>query len=174
MNHQPFEEWLLNDTPLTAEQKRQLDSHVRACLHCAALVKTEKVMRIVRMASPAPGFVTRFQVRLAAQKAVDRRRRWIGSILFTLGGLGFLVLIGLPYVAVFVASPAEWITALVQLGLYVFTTLQATAQAGVVILDVVGELLPPFAWMVLISALGGLSLLWSVSIWRFVRAPQGV
>ena len=174
MNHQPFEEWLLNDTPLTAEQRRQLDSHVRACTSCAALVKTEKVMRAARMASPAPGFVTRFQVRLAAQKAADRRRSWIGSIVFVVGGLSLLTLVGLPFLASFVAAPAPWITALVQWGLYIFTTLQATAQAGVVILDIIGELMPPFAWMVLISAIGGLSLLWSVSIWRFIRVPQGV
>jgi len=174
MNHQPFEEWLLNDMPLTPEQKRQLDSHMRVCTYCAALVKTEKVMRAVRRVSPAPGFVTRFQVRLAAQKAADRRRRLIGGILFTLGGMLLLTLISLPYLATFFASPAEWITALVQWGVYLFTTLQAATEAGVVILEVLGELLPPFAWMVLISALGGLSLLWSVSIWRFVRVPQGV
>jgi len=174
MNHQPFEEWLLNDMPLTPGQKRQLDSHVRVCTYCAALMRTEKVMRAVRRVSPAPGFVTRFQVRLAAQKTADRRRRLIGGILFTLGGMVLLTLIGLPYLATFVASPAEWITALVQWGLYVFTTLQAATEAGAVILEVFGGLLPPFAWMVLISAFGGLSLLWSVSIWRFVRIPQGV
>jgi hypothetical protein len=176
MNHQPFEEWLLNDTPLTPGQKRQFDSHVRTCAHCSALVKTEKVLRAVRMTTPAPGFVTRFQARLAAQKIADRRRLWIGSILFTFAGLAFMTLLGLPYLAVFVSSPAIWITSLVQWGLYVVTTLQAAAQAGVVILDVIGELLPPFAWMVLISALGGLGLLWSVSIWRFAQRgmPQGV
>ena len=174
MNHQPFEGWLLNDTPLTAEQKRQLDSHVRNCTYCAALARTEKVLHAARLAEPAPGFVTRFQARLLAQKAADRRRRWIGSIVFTMSGLVFLAVISLPYLGAFFASPAEWITTLVQWGVFLFTTLQATAQAGVVILDVIGDFLPPFAWMVLISALGGLSLLWSVSIWRFVRVPQGV
>jgi hypothetical protein len=103
MNHQPFEEWLLNTTPLTAEQKRQLDSHVRSCTYCAALARTEKILRTVRLASPASGFVTRFQTRLAAQKVVDRRRRQIGSILFTFGA-GFLAVISLPYLVF--SSPA--------------------------------------------------------------------
>jgi hypothetical protein len=174
MNHQPFEEWLLNHTPLAPGQKRQLDSHVRNCPYCSALARTEKILRAARLVSPAPGFVIRFQTQLAAQKAADHRKRWIGSILFTLGGLAFLTVISLPFLSSFIASPAQWITALVQWGVFLFTTLQATAEAGLVILDIVGDLLPPFAWMVVVSALGGLSLLWSVSIWRFVRIPQGV
>lgn len=174
MNHQPFEEWLLNTTPLTAEQKRQLDSHVRNCAYCAALVKTDRILRAARLAIPAPGFVARFRTRLTAQKAADRRRRWIGSIVFTLGGLAFLASISLPYVVTFFVSPAQWITALVEWGVFLITTVQATAQAGAVILVVIGDILPPFFWMVLISMLGGLGLLWSVSIWRFVRVPQGV
>ena len=174
MNHQPFEEWLLNNTQITPEQRRELDSHLRDCTYCSAIVRTDKVLRTVRMAVPAPGFVNRFQARLAAQKAADRRRWFIGSVLFTLGSLAFLGLIGVPYLATFIASPAEWLTALVQWGVFVLSTLQAGTHAGLVILDVVGELLPPFAWMVILSAMGGLSLLWSVSIWRFVRVPQGV
>lgn len=174
MNHLPYEDWLLNNTPITPEQKRELDSHLRTCSYCAALVKTDKVLRAIRMASPASGFVTRFQVRLAAQKAADRKRSTLGSILFTIVGLVLLVWITSPYLITFFASPATWIAALVEWGLFLVTTLQATAQAGVVILDVLQGLLPPFAWMVMLSTIAGVSLLWSVSIWRFVRVPQGV
>jgi len=174
MNHQPFEDWLLNNIPITHEQKRDLDLHVRTCAYCAALVKTDKVLRTVKMASPASGFVTRFEIRLAAQKAVDRRRRIAGSILFTLGGSALLAWITSPYLVTFLSSPATWIAVFVEWGVFLLTTLQATAQAGVVILDVLERLLPPFAWMVLLSMIAGVSLLWSVSIWRFVRVPQGV
>ncbi len=31
MNHRPFEDWLLDDQPLTPEQKRDLQSHLRTC-----------------------------------------------------------------------------------------------------------------------------------------------
>ena len=174
MNHQPFEDWLLNYSPITDEQKRDLDLHLRTCAYCAALAKTDKVLRTVKKASPASGFVTRFQVRLAAQKAADRKRRILGSILFTFGGLVLMAWIMSPYLAVFFASPATWIAGLVEWGVFLVTTLQAMVQAGGVILDVLEGLLPPFAWMVMISAIAGVSLLWSVSIWRFVRVPQGV
>ena len=57
-------------------------------------------------------------------------------------------------------SPAEWITALVEWGLFFMTTLLAALEAGVVILGVAGRVLPPFAWMVIVSGVAGVGLLW--------------
>ena len=173
MNHRPFEDWLLNDMPISPEQKRELDSHLRTCAYCAALVETGKALSSVKMVSPAAGFTSRFQTRLAARKVAERRRRFWGAILFVAGGIGILMWVAGPYLAAFFAAPATWISALVEWGIFLITTLQAMAQAGSVILDVVPGFLSPFAWMVLLSALAGISLLWSVSIWRFVRVPRG-
>jgi len=174
MNHRPFEDWLLNDMPITPEQKRELDAHLRSCVHCTALVETDVVLKSVKKISPPAGFTARFQVRLAERKLAERRRRLWGAILFTLGGLALLAWITLPYLATFFASPAMWISALVEWGLFLITTLQALGQAGSVLLDIIPGFLPPFAWMVLASAFAGIGLLWSVSIWRFTRVPQGV
>ena len=79
-----------------------------------------------------------------------------------------------PYVASFLASPATWITTLVEWGVFLVTTLQAIAQASSVMLHVMPSFLTPFGVMVLVSALAGFGLLWTVSIWRFVRLPRGV
>ena len=173
MNHRPFEDWLLNDMPISPEQKRELDSHMRTCAYCAALLETGKALSSVKIVSPAAGFTSRFQVRLAARKVTDRRRRFWGTILFVAGGLGILVWVAGPYLASFFASPATWISAFVEWGIFLITTLQAVAQAGSVLLDVIPGFLSPFAWMVLLSAFAGISLLWSVSLWRFVRVPRG-
>jgi hypothetical protein len=174
MNHQPFEEWLLNHTRINREQLRELELHVQSCAYCAALLETDKMLRDLRMASPAVGFVTRFEARLAAQKAADRKRILLGLIFFVLSGVTLLFWAASPLLSAFLTSPASWITALVEWGIFLMTTLLASLQAGAVILDVLGELLPPFAWMVLVSGAAGVSLLWSISIWRFVRVPQGV
>ena len=175
MNHRPFEDWLLNDMPISPEQKRELDAHLRTCTYCAALIETGKALSSVKMVSPAAGFTSRFQTRLAARKVADRRRRFWGTILFVAGGLGILMWVAGPYLASFFAAPATWIFALVGWGIFLVTTLQAMAQAGSVLLDVVPGFLSPFAWMVLLSALAGISLLWSVSIWRFAQrgVPRG-
>jgi len=174
MKHQPFEDWLLNDRLIDPKQKLELDAHLRVCRDCSALAETGKALRSVKMVSPTAGFSTRFQARLAVRKVADRRRRLWGAVLFTLGGLVMLMWIASPYLVSFLASPATWIASLIEWGVFLITTLQAIGQAGSVLLDVIPGFLPPFIWMVVLSTLAGIGLLWSVSIWRFVRVPRGV
>lgn len=175
MNHQPFEDWLLNDKPLDPNQKLQIETHLQTCRYCSALVGSEKALRSVKMASPSAGFAARFQARLALQRAAERRRKWWGSILFTAGGLALLMWLAGPHLLSFLASPATWITALVEWGVFIITTLHAMTQAGSVFLNVIPGFLPLFAWMVLASAIAGIGLLWFVSIWRFAQGgvPRG-
>ena len=176
MNHLPFEEWLLNDMPVTPEQQRELESHLRNCSYCAALAETGRMLRTARMASPLTGFTMRFQALLAERKIAERKRMRWGTVLFALGGLAALLWIADPYLVSFQASPATWISTLVNLLVFLGTTLFALLNAGLVILSVIPDFLPPFAWMVLLSTMAGMALLWSVSIWRFARrgVPQGV
>lgn len=169
MNHQPFEDWLLNERPLDPKQKLELEIHLRDCRYCNALVKTDKALHSVKMVSPAAGFTARFQARLSQQRAVERRRRAWGSVLFTIGGSALLVWLIGPYLISFLASPATWITAWIEWGVFLVTTLRAITQAGSVFLDVIPGFLPLFAWMVLISTIAGIALLWFVSIWRFAQ-----
>lgn len=174
MNHQPFEEWLLNEKLISPKQKLDLDAHLRICSYCSALAETGKALRTVKRVSPAAGFSTRFQARLAMQKAADlRRKRW-GTLLFTFGGLVMLMWLVGPYVASFFVAPATWIAAMVEWVVFLITTLQAVTQAGSVLLRMLPGFLSPFGLMVLVSAFAGIGLLWSVSIWRFVRVPRGV
>ena len=174
MNHQPFEEWLLHDKLISPEQKRELDSHLRTCAYCSALAETGIALRSVKMLSPREGFASRFQVRLAERKVADRKRRFWGSILFTFGGLVMLMWLVGPYLASFFVAPATWITAMIEWVVFLITTLQAVTQAGSVLLRMLPGFLSPFGLMVLVSAFAGIGLLWSVSIWRFVRVPRGV
>ena len=176
MNHQPFEDWLLNDKLIDPKQKLDLDAHLRVCSYCSALAETSRTLRAVRMTSPSAGFTVRFQARLAARKVAERRRRFWGAILFTFGGLVMLMWLAGPYLASFFASPATGITSLIEWGVFLITTLRAIAEAGSVILRIMPSFLSPFGMMVLASALAGMGLLWTVSIWRFTRqgVPRGV
>lgn len=176
MNHLPFEEWLLNDMPVTPEQQRDLDLHLRTCAYCSALSETTRMLSTSKMAAPASGFTARFQMRLAEHKVAERRRKLWGAILFTLAGLILLMWAIGPYLASFIASPATWISTGVGWLIFLGTTLFALFDASIVIFSIVPKFLPPFVWLVLFSMFAGVGLLWSVSIWRFTQRgmPQGV
>lgn len=176
MNHQPFEDWLLNEKLIDPKQKLDLDAHLRVCPYCSALAETGKALHSVKKVGPAAGFTARFQTHLAARKVAERRRRLWGALLFTFGGLAMLMWIAGPYMSSFFASPATWISSLIEWGVFLITTMQAIAQAGSVMLRVMPSFLTPFGFMVLVSGFAGFGLLWTVSIWRFARGgvPRGV
>jgi len=174
MNHQPFEEWLLNDKNLTSSEKRELDLHLRTCIHCTALSATGLALRSANVITPAPGFAMRFQQRLAVQKIADRRHKLWGMALLILAGAGLLGWFAVPYLYSVITSPIQWITAAIGYFLFAANSVQALTEAISVLLRILPDFIPPYMWMVFISALAGFSLLWTISIWQFSRTPQGV
>ncbi|MDO8755561.1 MAG: hypothetical protein Q7J80_16820 [Anaerolineales bacterium] len=174
MNHQPFEEWLLKDKNLTSAEKRELDLHLRTCVHCTSLSATGLALRSANVIKPAPGFVIRFGHRLIAQRIAERRRRLWGMLVLILGGAGLLGWLAAPYVYAFISAPVEWIITGIGYFLFVITSLQALTQVMTVLARILPDFIPPYMWMVIVSALAGFGLLWTISIWRFSRAPQGV
>ena len=174
MNHQPFEEWLLNDSHLIPSEKRELDVHLRTCSHCAALAETGLALRSAHAVAPAAGFVLRFQQRLAVQKIAERRRQLWGLTVLILACAGLFVWVAAPYLLAFITSPVESLTVMIGNFLFLFSSLQAIAEAFSVLARVVPNFIPPYVWMVLLSALAGVGLLWSISIWRITRVPRGV
>lgn len=173
MNHLPFETWLLEDAALDLEEKRELNLHLRECEHCKALAETGLALHNTRQVSPAAGFTTRFQERLEAQRIAQRRRNFWGVILFTLAGLGAITLLIGPLLGRIADTPAEWISLLVGLVIFVLSSIQALVEVGFVLLRVAPGFIPPYLWMIPASGVAGLSLLWTVSVWRLTRAAQG-
>ena len=173
MNHRPFEDWLLDDHPLTPEQKRDLQAHLQDCVHCTALAEVNLELHSVKMAAPAPGFTERFRTRLAAQRVIERRNRLVGVLVLTVGGAGLLAWYIAPYVTRFLGSPAGWIAAVTHFLLTVLDMVRAIGDIGSILFRVLPGFIPPFGWMVILSAVSGVILLWTVSIWRFSRFAKG-
>jgi hypothetical protein len=174
MNHRPFEDWLLDDQLLDPAQKRDLDAHLRECESCSAIAESNLALRSARLVAPAPGFTARFQERLVLARRAQRRRTLLGTLFFSLGGMLLLALLSGPTLVFMIGSPAELISAMVEALLFIYTTTLAVAEAGSIFFRVLPDFMSPFAWLVLLSTLSGLGLLWSVSIWRLTRRPQGV
>jgi anti-sigma factor RsiW len=177
MNHQPFDTWLLEDKPLTADQKRELQAHLQACARCGALAETGVALHAARergLAAPAAGFTLRFRGRLAVHKQAERRRRSIGMLIFVIGGLSLLAGLSLTLLAPLFAAPAEWIALALSYVFFLTAALQALGDVGQMLLRVAPGFVPPFMWLVVASTLAGVGLLWVVSVWRLTYVPRGV
>jgi hypothetical protein len=115
-----------------------------------------------------------FQFGPAAKKYAERRRRLWGLTVLLVGGSGLLAWLLVPYILAFASAPVEWMTAGIGYFLFLLTSFQALTEAAAVLLRMAANFIPPYAWMTLASALAGLGLLWTISIWQFSRTAQGV
>jgi hypothetical protein len=174
MNHRPFEDWLLDDQALSPEQNRELQSHLRNCSSCTAIVESNLALHTTHIVSAEPGFTDRFQARLARRRSEQRWRQIVGTLVLVLGGLGLLYWLAGPIIRTAWSSPAEWITTAVGYFLFVLTTLKALSEASAILLRVVPNFVSPVGLFVLSITLSGLCFLSIVSIWRINRLPQGV
>jgi hypothetical protein len=174
MDHRPFEDWLLDNQPLSTDQKHQLNTHLRTCSACNALAEVNLALNSVKAAAPVAGFADRFQVRLAAKKQALRRRIFWGFVILTLSALGLFGWISWPVLKYLIQSPvdllASWVSSLVSF----WASLQAIFRAGMVLFKVVPGFVPAYIWAVILFAAGGWSLVWVVSLMKFTKYPQGV
>ena len=173
MDHRPFENWLLENKSLSADEKRQLNSHLQACPSCTALAEVDLALKATRMSAPAAGFAGRFEVRLEARKRALRRRNAWGFFILTVSVLAAIVWLCWPVLSVAIQSPmnvlGSWLAALVTF----WATLQAMFQAGSVVFKVVPGFIPDFVFPVLLIVAAGWSLLWIFSLMRLTKITQG-
>ena len=174
MNHRPFEDWLLDDQPLTQQQARDLQAHVRSCSSCTAIAESNLALHATRRVGPAAGFSDRFRVRLVKRRSEQRWRQAIGTVVLVVGGLGLVYWLAAPIIQEALRSPASWITAGIGYFLFILTSLQVFGEASAILLRVLPGFVSPAGWVGLTAGTAGLGFLWTVSIRRVARAPQGV
>jgi len=174
MDHRPFEDWLLDNQTLTTEQKCLLNAHLRTCSSCTAIAEVNLALSSVNEVAPSEGFTDRFQARLAAKKQALRRRNFWGFFVLTLSTLGILGWIAWPIFKDLILSPvnllASWISSLASF----WAAIQAITRTGEVLFKVIPGFIPAYAWMVILVAAGGWSLVWVVSLMKFTNVSQGV
>lgn len=169
MSHQPFETWILDEEPLTAEDRRSLYAHLESCAQCQRLSnKWQTVRQELRarpIAVPAPGFRQRWQASLVERRAREQRKQaWKIFGFFSAGALLVLMMMA-AYLAA-TTSPTDWMSSfirlfsssksLINLVLYaVQTWLSATPPAVNLVL-----------WIYLTLSLCLLTLVWVLILWR--------
>jgi hypothetical protein len=174
MNHRPFEDWLLDDQVLNPQQARDLQAHVRTCTSCAAIAESNLALHATRRVGPEAGFTDRFRLRLQKRRSEQRWRQVVGTLVLVLGGLGLLYWLGAPLIQEVLQSPAAWLTAVIGYFLFISTSLQVLSEMTAILLRVLPDFVSPAGWLGLTLGAAGLCYLWTISIWRVARAPQGV
>jgi anti-sigma factor RsiW len=175
MNHQPFEDWLLSDEPLTPEQARALQDHLRDCETCPPLAEAWQVVQdeieAAPHASPAPGFSQRWQAHLKEKRIQERHRRiWLAGGAGLVGLVG-LILLAIPLLGNF--SPTEILVRLVY-GLSLLVV--RTTQVGVLLADTfsgISIVIPITLWVLIATSLSILGLFWAFTMWKII-IPKGV
>jgi hypothetical protein len=174
MNHRPFEDWLLDDQLLNPQQKRELQAHVRSCVSCAAIAESNLALHSAQRVEPAAGFADRFQVRLEKRRREQRWRQVIGTLVLVIGGLALVYWLAGPFLMEIFRSPAGWISAGISYLLFILTSVQVAGEATSILLRVLPGFISPAGWLALVLGTAGLGSLWTLSMWRVARAPQGV
>jgi hypothetical protein len=174
MDHRPFEDWLLDDQPLTNDQERQLNTHLRTCSSCTTLAEVDLALKSVAMVEPAAGFTGRFQVQLAERKKALRRRNFWGFGLLTVSVLVILLLASWPVLNELVQSPVNTLVTRLSWLVSIWASLEAIFRAGEVLFRVVPGFIPLYIWMVVLFAAGGWGLVWAFSLMKLSKYRQGV
>jgi len=172
MNHQPFENWLLSDEPLSSENANSLQEHLEACDDCRELQDSwQGVMSLIESTAPmepAAGFMDRWQEHLEADRQMvllsrQRWQSWIMLILVANVASLFLFLLGAGVFSIF-DSPVDIILA----GVYRLTSavmLFNTAQniLGTLMRTLI-SIVPIGVWAAFAAGLGASCVVWVVSM----------
>ena len=177
MTHQPFEDWLLYDEPLTPSQKQELQVHLRACEQCTRLAsawrQTESALHRAPVLEPEKGFSNRWQVYLVAHQLRLQRRQRLGMLLFSIGGASLLLtLTGLMLLPV-LQSPKPLLIALAYQVTRSAFTLGEILDTVATVFGALFGVVPPTFWVGLSVAAGSLAVLWLVAV-RKLTAPGRV
>jgi hypothetical protein len=180
MNHQPFENWLFSEDPLSEEDERTLQDHLIDCDQCNSLeeswMEVASLFSEVPAVEPMPGFINRWQANLEADRAAikamqQRWQSWIVLVLIANGAALAFLLMGVQLFRTydsFTDLALSWVyraaTAMVVANGFqnAFQTLFRTIPA----------LIPTGWWIGIAIALSVSTLLWIVSMAKLTSLPR--
>ncbi len=182
MNHQPFRDWLFTgDEPgediLTQQQHAELQQHLNSCESCRSMTDAwmvvENHLRGQSMIEPNPGFTSRLEARLEAERRRIHRRQTRLVLLFSVGGAAAILAVLVTLVWPWLRSPDM----LLLTGVYRLFTLYSYAKLGqelLVNLLRTATIAIPITWLiVLVGLLSELGVLWIVS-YRLLTNPRRI
>ena len=179
MSHQPFEEWILADEGLGADERQALADHLTGCTACRRLSKSvaavERTLTQAETAVPAPGFGARFAGRLESRRM--RAGRQQGWLAFGLAGAGACVA-ALPLAVRLMGEWTSPASMFVQLSIRVYDAWVGLRVAGDFVRvgwNSLPDVVSPAGSLAFIAACLGLGAIWIATLYRFAfrRVTEG-
>jgi hypothetical protein len=169
MNHQPYENWILDECDLAPDDKRKLIDHLEICPKCAKLEKGWKSARHevkALSAVDAPvGFSQRWQVEL-----IEKRKRHAQQqtriLLISLVSSASAIAIAL---GVFLLPQTSWISVMVSFVTGIFHLVNAIAELWIMFTGILKAAPASFLislGLILSFFISLISILWAVSFYR--------
>ncbi len=167
-SHQPYEDWLFSEDPLTSEQSQALQQHLESCAACRQLQSSWNSMvqlfTPALQASPEPGFAARWQERQALESLRSHRRQtWI-MLLLTAAITAFFLLLLAVQVFQALRSPYDILMYLASRVISLFALADTTTDFFSTLSRVIPGIVPLPLIIVVSGGLSLLCVLWFVSI----------
>lgn len=176
MNHQPYQDWLFDDT-LDIARADALHNHLESCVECRSLVgafqQVEHSLRSAPLVAPAPGFTLRWQARLDAERLRLHRRQV--RLAFAFGLSGALILLTL--LAILLWPLLDMLEVLFWAGAYqlylVYAFVLNVGQALGAFARGLALVMPLVVWILALGLLTQAAVLWVVS-YRYMTNPRRI
>ncbi len=178
MNHQPFENWLLSEEPLSQEQSRALREHLDGCEKCRQIEPAwngvQALIHAVPEIAPAPGFTLRGQARLAEQRRTRQQKQTWAFLAGTSAiALGLLMVLGFSLLSLVEQPEQLMIYAVYRLATFMMDAMTAGEFLTATMRSLSGAI--PFAVVVVVSGLASmLSVLWFVLVKQLIARRRVV
>lgn len=172
MNHEPYENWILEDHELAQEEEQAMQAHLNNCPECKQLQQSWKgahhQMRSLSMVSPRSGFSQRWRASLVERRAYQQKlqsRRFF----MLLAALTIAILFLLFGVILATTSPVYWVVVLISTLFHLFFQVTQVSSSVLSWIYLLPVSIPVAFWIFLTSLLAVLSLVWTYSLWHIIR-----
>lgn len=177
MFHQPYEDWLFSEEPLTSQETAALQDHLQSCESCrlfsAAWRKVECELQMAPLLAPDPGFTSRWQARLESERQRMQLRQSLILLGFSIGGaallLGSLGVLAWPLLK----APEIIFWALIQRIWELFSIAVTAQDTFSALLRTVPGVVSWVWWFIFAGCLCELGVLWIVSL-RLLTNPRRI
>jgi anti-sigma factor RsiW len=169
-NHQPFEDWLLSGQVLGPEASLELQGHLEGCEECqrlsAALGDVQQLLRAAPEHTPAPGFTSRWQARLAQERQSQDRRQRLYILSFSVGGAALTLFILGMLLLPLLSSPLPLALTFAYKLVSLASLTNDTATILGRLFQTLVAVVPPALWIGMAVAAASMCVIWFVAVTR--------